>query len=292
MFSFRRICLPALALAALAQGMGCGVPTLTGGAAMDAGVDTRPVEDAGPFDSGRLEMYQDGESPDAGGPCSPVSLASFTPVYNLPVGPFAGACTEDQIRGALGDCMRALSGTGGDKKAKETCLGWITGRDNATCAACLAGPVTAETWSPLLLTSSGEPTVNVAGCIALADPLALECAQSFEYELECDVKACVDACPIAPDDDETAFLNCKDQANDLSVGDGGAGGGCSMFYSQAQSCRANLGDAGSPANFCLGTGVADLTRYLMLACGPSPASADAGARPHREADAGGAGDGY
>jgi hypothetical protein len=153
------------------------------------------------------------------------------------------------------------------------CNKWVDATKNASCVACTLGPLTSVTWAPILYADDGaELFYNVGGCIALADPSKLTCAEAFEYGTECALAACQAACPV-PTGPDNAFSRCVGQAD----GDGGA---CETYASKVATCTAALApDAStSPASFCLELDSTDpdyLLRYLTLACGYA-ASDDAG----------------
>ena len=257
-------------LVVLAEVMGCGAPSvgafLSDGGASDARSDTEHVE----------PPYPDaGASPDRSldASCSPGTTTNFAPVFNLPVGPYAGACTTSQLEAVVSDCFASTA-------MSTDCNKWVDDAKNAACVACALGPLTAATWAPVLYADDGaELFLNLGGCVALADPSQLTCAEAFEYATECNVAACLTACPIPPSGSTTAFYGCLTAADE----DGGA---CATYADKAVTCTAALNpDAStSPASFCLGIGSSPdagaspddpLLRFLTLACGPAPA-VDAG----------------
>jgi hypothetical protein len=238
---------------------------------VDASVEAQGNLEGGGFDATRHWVDAGGDV--STGTCSPASVTDFTPTYNLPVGPRAGACSDEQIQAAVNDCFAPPDGgaTGG----ASVCQSWVTDTKNAGCLSCWAGSLTDMTWAPILESGGLEIIFNVGGCIALADPAELLCARAVEYEVECEIAACLAACPISASGDPTAQLDCIVQA-DM--------GGCATFTANAAKCTKELAASKSPANYCLHIDphgknalefARNLVRYMTLACGAAPAS-DAG----------------
>jgi hypothetical protein len=262
-------CLPVLWLVVLAEVLGCGAPAVSA-SPPEGGTDGGLLPDVGPFDAGTFDAPK--VLLDAS--CSPGSLTSFTPAYNLPVGPYKGMCSAYQLAKAVSLCFGPMAKRGTD------CDGFVNDPENAACVACALGPWTGSTWPPILYADTGaELFPDIGGCIALADPSQLTCAEAFEYGTECELTACQAACPI-PTSTNSPFESCVKEAD-------GDAGPCASYAQKVTSCEAALqSDAGtSPATFCLGmlstesSVVADaVTRYLALACGAGPV-VDAGSPP-------------
>jgi hypothetical protein len=216
--------------------------------------------------------------PDAPGLCAPVGALMFNPSYQKPIGPYAEDCTEDQLEKLLTACF-------GSDATNDACTKWLTNDDNQTCLGCWAGSAKASPWAPVIYSTNGGEAifVNVGGCIALADPLELQCAQATEFLLECQMQACVAYCPIPT----TGSTKAADDALETCFTDA-AKGACSMYADQAGTCEETLGpDSGtkSLAAFCYQSVTLPeaLIEYLTLACGPY---VDAGLPPPPPVDGG------
>jgi hypothetical protein len=250
--------------------MGCGAPSVSTSPGGGADAGPLPAVDAGVYDAPRVVLEAS---------CTPGSIASFTPAYNLPVGPYTGACSPPQLEKAVSLCFGSMAQSG------KNCDGWVNDTDNSGCVACALGPLTASTWSPILYADDGaELFLNVGGCVALADPSQLTCAEAFEYVTECEIAACQAACPI-PTSTNRTLQSCVQAAD----GDAGV---CASYAQKASSCKAALQSdtSTSPASFCVDNGglamdTDALLRYLTLACGAAPAI-DAGTVPPIDAGSG------
>jgi hypothetical protein len=215
-------------------------------------------------------------TPEAGPGCAPYGAGDFSPLYEGPTGPHAGACSLAQLEGLVDDCF-------GSGATSTACSAWTASTANKTCLGCWSGPATTmgSTWAPVLYTTNGGEAVfpNVAGCIALSDPSAPICAQATEYALECDFQACVSYCPIPTTGSTAAALNalgdCFVQADTES--DSGPAGPCASYAEKANQCANEL-SSGGPAAYCydVATQATALLQYLELACGPA---VDASAPP-------------
>jgi hypothetical protein len=239
---------------------GCGTASSSTGAP-DAASDRHPTPDAGHAEA-EAGLPPPTDAGDAGDSCSPRSVATFKPAYSLPIGPYAGACTLQQLSDMVSDCF-APSAT------KPACDEWVNATENMTCLDCWEGPETSSVWTPIIYANNGgqEVLIDVGGCIALADPSQLACAQSIEYVMQCEIAACLRACPIPPDNDLTALTKCSGEA-DMN--------GCADYVAAASECETNLST--SPAAFCFNafSDSNDLLRFFDLSCGPTPPK-DAGA---------------
>jgi hypothetical protein len=240
-----------------------GLPSCSGrspdpGSADGAGDATVQPPDGGEGDGGG-----DGK-PDAIPACGPADASAFEPTWDPPVGPHEGACTDAQLEGLISACFAAFATT-------ENCTAWEEEPTNLRCLGCWSGPVTARTWAPYLYVNNPGETdyVNVAGCVALADPVALACARSLEAALQCEFAACLGPCPVpnggTPDQiaaAEQALSDCYDRA-DESV--------CKTLVDEGTQCGQPLEDAG-PASFCFLTGrsTSALLQLFSLACGGAP----------------------
>ena len=199
--------------------------------------------------------------------CGPDDAATFTPVWNPPVGPHEGACTTAQLASLVAACFAAFA-------TVDNCTAWEDEPANLKCLGCWAGPTTASRWAPYLYAKNpGESDyLNVSGCVALADPAAVPCAKKLEAALECELAVCLPSCPVpnAASPDETATAEealggCYDRVDE---------GRCSAYASAASACAPALEGAG-PAAFCFAASgnTNALLDFFTLACGPGAADA-------------------
>jgi hypothetical protein len=251
---------------------GCAASGSSGFGIGDGG--TYFTGDSGSSGDASLALYD-------GSACAPGSVATFLPAYN-PSSSYADACTADQLAAVIHDCFDPST------DSQAACDAWESDSRNHACLACWSGPIVAmpsgvtappaSTWAPYLYVDSpGQTTyVNVSGCIVLADPSQLNCAQDIQYDFSCDLLACEANCPVPTAGSfvsaEVALEACFESANRP------AGGGCSMYATAAAACRETLGSSGSAA-FCFDAEQEQpqaLLQYFTLACGAAPPAEDAG----------------
>jgi hypothetical protein len=193
--------------------------------------------------------------------CGPADVAAFVPTWDPPTGPHLGACTEAQLQALISACFSAFA-------TEENCTAWEEEPANQACLGCWSGPVTATRWAPYLYVNNPGETdyVNVAGCVALADPDKLPCAEALEAAFQCELAACLGPCPVpnigTPEQIETAeeaLGDCQDRSDQ---------GGCEALVAQGTACGVPLEDAG-PAAFCFLTGrqTTALLQLFALVCG-------------------------
>jgi hypothetical protein len=237
----------------LIQVFGCG--TASSPTAPDAAPDRHSTSDAGHAEA-EASVPPPTDAGDGGDSCSPRSVATFKPVYSEPIGPYTGSCTLEQLSDMVSDCF-APSAT------KPACDEWVNATENMGCLDCWEGPETSSVWTPILYANNGgqEVLIDIGGCIALADPSQLACAHSIEYVMQCEIAACLEACPIPPDNDLTALSKCSGEA-DMH--------GCADYVASASECETSLST--SPAAFCFNASSDsnDLLRFFDLSCGPTP----------------------
>jgi hypothetical protein len=247
-------------LATIAALAGCGTASHPATDPQDAG----SAEDGSSLADGG-DATTNGEPPTM---CLPGDVSHFLPTYTPPVGPNVGACTSIQLEALVTDCFAAFA-------SSATCDPWENDPANAACLGCWSGAATASRWAPYLYVNSPGETdyLNVAGCVALADPGALSCARSLEAALECDFAACLQACPI-PTTSTLAGLQMAQAALDECY-DRADQGGCKTFVDEATACAAPLQDGGA-ASFCFlaSRQTPSLLQFFTLACGG--ATRDAG----------------
>jgi hypothetical protein len=130
----------------------------------------------------------------------------------------------------------------------------------------------------------GQTTyVNVSGCIVLAAPNELPCAQAIQNDFACELDACEATCPVPASGSTTnaviALQSCFESAN--------VRGGCAVYANGAAgamgatACAARL--AAGPAAFCFDAEMEEpqaLLEYFTLACGaPPPGDGGEGGEP-------------
>jgi hypothetical protein len=230
----------------------------------DAGGDTTAVNVA----PDASDASDDADGSDAVPTCGPDDAVSFTPRWNPPAGPHEGACTAAQLAGLVAACFAAFA-------TVDNCTAWEEEPSNLGCLGCWAGPITASRWAPYLYANNPGETdyLNVAGCVALADPTAVPCAKELASALECELALCLPSCPVpnaaSPEEvatAENALGRCYDKVDD---------GRCRAFAASASACAGPLEDAG-PASFCFAasSNTNALLEFFSLACGS--AAKDAG----------------
>jgi len=252
-------------------GGGCSAPT--------AGPFPPPPSDAG----ARFPGVDAASSSDAGGvlvdasTCAPGNVSSFVPVYK-PSPRYADACTTDQLAAVIRDCFDPAT------DSQPSCDAWGANSRNRDCFECWSGPITSATsdaaatttWAPYAyIKNPGQTTyVNVSGCIVLAAPNELPCAQAIQNDFACELDACEATCPVPASGSTTsavtALETCFQSAN--------MGGGCAVYDKGAAgamgatACAARLAASG-PAAFCFNAEMEEpqaLLEYFTLACGAPP----------------------
>ena len=209
-----------------------------------------------------------GEARDASAPCAPGDVSSFTPTWRPPSGAHQAKCTAAQIDAFYTACLA-------DTATQATCapFGKDGGPSDRACALCLVSKPSDATLGPIVvypLSAGSALEIDFAGCVALVDPSAVECAKAYQAGVECEHAACDTSCR---GDDSVAFdryTGCRGAAN---VGECNA-------YTKPGQCVLSLGadagdggadDAGNATSRCLvaGTTFAELYRAIApLFCGP------------------------
>jgi hypothetical protein len=108
------------------------------------------------------------------------------------------------------------------------------------CGRCLRSQFGDARWGPLIL-SPGEIETNVAGCIALLDPSAIECARTLEAQTECQHAACEPVCSASSDLGFEQRVQCFSAANECS---------CKSWF-LAADCAKPIATSAGPAAQCL-----------------------------------------
>lgn len=220
---------------------------------------TADGSDATTADSALEAAVADEIAPDGGlfdGGCRPLATVPSGEVLPyVPPRQVLGACSSAQISGAgaasfVDSCLPSGA-------ASAACMAWQTDGANQTCRECLFGVDDAGVWTRgggLLLDSQDTGFIggNIAGCIALADPVdGPACAAALCPVIECETIACnIASCP-----DSIPYENCLSAAQHgacvTQVGDGGA---CAADYAEGGVGRTICTTAAAAINAICGTG--------------------------------------
>jgi hypothetical protein len=192
---------------------------------------------------------QQGPSPT----CWPHDVSRFTSSWVPPLGAHLGQCTATQISGFYFACLAPGSTTAG-------CDAWQTNAANTTCLGCLYTGSSAAAYGVLIGYSLGSLVfveVNQAGCIALAEPCNLPCAQAMQAETECSNAACSSYCATL-----SSYDTCATESDSC---------GCSGYATSA-ACQTQITGTQHPAeSTCDLNGVSFQAIYNATAtfmCGP------------------------
>jgi hypothetical protein len=131
--------------------------------------------------------------PDAGGACTP-TLGPWSPQINPPFYSHANACTTQEISDVYAYCFAS--------NVDQTKCQSVMNSD-ATCAACLITPATAQKWGAIITLPNGVMDLDVPGCIAIETGDAT-CAQHESDARQCELASC-DGC--APPTDQQSFTD-------------------------------------------------------------------------------------
>jgi hypothetical protein len=252
--------LPAVALASVIAAAGCGGKFGANEAPLavrDAAAAPEPpppppappIPDPAPtpFDAGG------GGASDSAVQCQPGEVSSFAPEWRPPAGVLAGACSAAQLDMAADACF-------GAKATVEACDAWRASGSADGCLACLLSPAASRVWAPIITTLGNVELFNVGGCIVLADPTQLGCAQAVQAVFECDMAACFSLCALPDSGQPFATQEALDGCFKAAESSG-----CTAYAKSAAAC---VGDAGT-ASFCYRATQDDgaLVQLLGLACG-------------------------
>jgi hypothetical protein len=184
--------------------------------------------------------------------CWPHDVTTFAPAWVPPVGQHTGHCTTAQVSAFYTACLDPTATVAG-------CSAWRTNPANTTCGGCLFTPSSASAYGALI-GYSDDVLVNVPGCIALAEPCNLGCAQAILAAEACDDAAC--GSPFCTD--FASFNACASQSQSASCG-------CSGFAASA-ACESQITGAQHPAettcNLNATTTQALFTSVATFLCGP------------------------
>jgi hypothetical protein len=171
----------------------------------------------------------------SGGACpSPGDVAGFVATWKPPRAIQPGACSGALIDDYYQGCI--ANGGGGDCSA----FGPAGDAAHQACAACLTSPFGDATWGPIV-TSANVIETNEAGCIALLDPTAMDCARAVEALDECEHAACDPVCHAGSDATFDDWVRCSAAAN---------GCGCAPELA-ATGCVQAIAAGTGPAAACL-----------------------------------------
>ncbi|MGD0676935.1 MAG: hypothetical protein ABSC94_16090 [Polyangiaceae bacterium] len=151
----------------------------------------------------------------------------------------------------------------GPAATPAACLGVQS--EYSACAACIATPIHAAAYGPLVVDVSGVARPNRAGCVELAtaasDPAAgIECAKAVQAQSNCEIAACEANCPVTNSPSGLAYDECAQTADD---------GGCAVFSSAATACL-GAQDSGD-ASICATTDFYDFyIGVVRLFCSAAP----------------------
>jgi hypothetical protein len=208
--------------------------------APDAGADVvvAPV-DAGADTAADASDAGVGPAPDAADAadtaCAPISVAGFVPPAYVPAsGSIQLACQTTAQLTAQEGLYTSCFGAGA---TSATCDTFDGGEGGAGCVACINTQETDPTYGPVV--ERVVPTLNIAGCIQLADPsdAGVSCAHAIQAAEACAEAACKSVCPVTDLPSQTAYLACTNAA---------AAGGCATYAQAAAACAGvELGDGGT-----------------------------------------------
>jgi len=211
----------------------------------DAAVCT-PVVVTGAPSSGGLACTASGTT------CYPHDETAFSPAWVAPL-PRLGHCTSTQIMDFYTSC---IGGTAND----SACATWTGASANATCLGCLKTPSTATAYGALIQFPGDVVELNEAGCVALAEPCNLECAQTWLAGIQCREAACTSTECIEQSD----LLGCTMTAATCAT--------CEA-YTQAAGCMTQLTGPDHPAGALCAIGsendvtLGDYTSLATFMCG-------------------------
>ena len=219
-----------------------------------------------------IEASTEAAPPDAGAPCAPGDVASFTPSWHPPSGAHQAKCTTAQMDAFYTGCLSSTA-------TQATCapFGKDGGAGDRTCATCLVSRSSDATLGPIVvhpLAAGSAQEMNFAGCVALVDPTAVACAKTYQAGVECEHAACDKVCR---GDDSAAFdqyMGCRGAANVGACNAYTKAGQCVFALGADAGDGGGAGDAGGASGAtaaCLfaGTTFEELYRAIApLFCGP------------------------
>jgi hypothetical protein len=223
-------------IAALAGGCGGEIDGESAGHSTSTGdASTLVARDAAGGRGGPPQ--DDGAAPSScsGGACpSPGDVSGFVPTWKPPTGAHQRLCTTALVDEYYQDCL-AVSGA-------QSCAVFGPAGDPAhqACARCLTSGFDDATWAPVVESANVVET-NGAGCIALLDPSALECAKSVQALDQCEHAACDPTCHTGSASTFDDWVQCSAAANAC---------GCQSWFA-ASDCVKQIAAGAGPAAACL-----------------------------------------
>jgi hypothetical protein len=179
------------------------------------------------------------------GACQPAPLTNWQPTF-VPPRRMPGACSATQISDYYNECLS----NGSPSPACNTFKS-----NNATCAACLASTkVSDPAWGWLVESPKGRGIGDVPACIAVADPLQLDCAKKYEALYECDWAAC-DSC------DRDAYRPYNICVANAERGE------CAKYSAEAYTCAQALVSSRSNAAQCIPTAASTVEGFFTTVAG-------------------------
>jgi hypothetical protein len=157
--------------------------------------------------------------------CYPHDETTFSPTWVPPL-PRGFRCSPMQITDFYDLCLGA-SATG------TSCGTWTAEAANATCLGCLKTPSTAPAYGVFIGFPGDVVELNEAGCVALAEPCNLVCAQTWLASIECREASCTQA-------------NCPAQSDQVSCATESAACSACEGYAEAAACMTELTGADHP----------------------------------------------
>jgi hypothetical protein len=225
-------------------GVACGGSQVDG----EARVNAREAAHGEALSSGGSTATPAATTTAAPAACAPKSVAGFMPTW-IPPGQQKGACTTAQIDDYYTACITQVGAPCDDFKAKSS--------SNAACAACILPAKDSKTLGPITETA-GVFEQNLGGCVAVVDPMGVDCAKSLQAKEQCELAACEAAC-VVPNDPTSfdRYLQCAAQADQ---------GDCKMLK-EASNC---FSDLGTSVNKCIGFSSfeAGVKGLAAIFCGP------------------------
>lgn len=211
-------------------------------------------------DSGACVEVPTTQPPATGGPacpsdtstCYPHDLTAWSPTWSPPLDK-QGACTAQQISDYYAACR-------GPNQTPATCRAFAQILDNVACLACMETPVTAAHYGVVITDMQANP-LNLAGCIALAEPCNTPCAEALNGVLQCSVAACQASCQADP---PSELQQCQQDSEQSCTT-------CQGFFTSA-ACIAQLTGAAHPAAALCGFSYAagsleEFTAVATMICG-------------------------
>jgi hypothetical protein len=179
--------------------------------------------------------------------CYPHDETSFSPTWVPPL-PRGAHCSATQIDDFYDVCL-------GPMASDTPCGTWTGDSSNASCLGCLKTPSTASAYGVFIQFSGEVVELNEAGCVALAEPCNLKCAQTWLASIECREAACTST-DCSTDSDQ---VTCATNAASCSA--------CEAYAQEAQ-CMMNLSGPDHPAGTLCAIGSDEgitMTDYISVA---------------------------